>query len=166
MSKSNSGFTLIEVMIALAIMTIAFTSIFQIQSDSSKAIRQSKETNLVTMLLKNYMIDTEHEFEGRAFTEVSKEKVSKCQEPYEEYQCSRVIKEIKFPQLSFGQNSTDPEQAQSNQMIERVTKLITKFLTQAIREVTVTVAWGSKYEYKVSLSTYWVNLNQEFSINE
>lgn len=166
MLKNNSGFTLIEVMIALAIMTIAFTSIFQVQSDSINSIRQSKETNLVTMLLKNYTIQVEHEFEGRAFTEVQKEKGAKCQEPYEDYMCSRIIKEIKFPQLSFVQPSSDPSQGQENQMIEKVTKLITKFFTQSIREVTVTVAWGPKYEYKTSLSTYWVNLNQEFSINE
>lgn len=167
MLKNKSGFTLIEVMIALAIMTIAFTSIFTVQSQSINSIRQSRETNIITMLLKNYMIATEHEFEGRAFTEVTKEKAGKCQEPYTDYQCSRVIKEIKFPQLSFGQNSnSNPDQAQNNQMVEKVTKLITKFFTQAIREVTVTVSWGPKYENQVSLSTYWVNLNQEFSINE
>ena len=165
----NNGFTLIEVMIALAIMTVAFTSILMVQSSSIDGVRKSREIGIATMLLKNYMIETEQEFEGRSFTQVSKEKSGKCHEPHTDYICERVIKEVKFPQLSFGQSPSstqDPSQASSNQMVEKVSKLITKFFTQALREVTVTVSKGPKDDNKVSLSTYWVNLNQEFSINE
>jgi len=168
MLGNKSGFTLIEVLIAIAIMTVAFTSIFIVQSNSINAVRSAKNTNIVSMLIKNYMIETEQEFEGRAFTEVPKDKNKTCDEAFSDYKCSRVIKEIQFPQLSFGQQNNNPNNSSGGdaQMVEKIGKLITKFLSQAIREVTVTVTWGKKVEEKVSMTTYWVNLNQEFSINE
>lgn len=168
--RNANGFTLLEVLIAIAIMTMAFGSIFIVQSNSIESIRKAKETNLVTMLIKNLMIETEQEFEGRPFNEVVKEKKKPCQEPYQEYQCGRVIKEVKFPELSFGQdsNATDAESSEggANAIVQKISKLITKFLSQSIREVIVTVSWGPTGEHSVSMSTYWVNLNQEFSINE
>jgi hypothetical protein len=44
---------------------------------------------------------------------------------------------------------------------------MSSYLSKAIREVTVTITWqrGSGTQ-NFSVSTYWVNLNHEFSLSE
>jgi hypothetical protein len=48
-----------------------------------------------------------------------------------------------------------------------MTKLITKFLSQSIREVRLTLTWKQGAgESSFTLTTWWVDLNHEFSLSE
>ena len=46
-----------------------------------------------------------------------------------------------------------------------LTKMMTNYLSKAVREVTVTIFWkkGSG-EQSFTIATYWVNLNNEFKL--
>ena len=68
----ETGFTLLETMIASAIMLIAFSAILMIESSSINASLKSKRLNTVTMLAKTKMIETEMELEGKSFSEIQK----------------------------------------------------------------------------------------------
>lgn len=164
--KNNEGFTLLEVIIAMAIMVLAFAAILAVEQGSIKATTRAKQMNVVGMLAKNKMIETEYKMEGKKFEEVKKEEGGQFEDPFQDYRWKTVIKEITFPNLGSGGGGSSGSSATSGQAAEMVTRIITKFLSKAIREVTVTISWkqGSG-DQSFSLSTYWVDLNHEFSLS-
>lgn len=164
----TSGFTLLEVVIAMAIMALAFGAILAVEGSSINASARAKQMNIVAMLAKNQMIETEYKIEGKTFDEVKKEDQGTFEEPYQDFKWKTVVKELKFPNIGSGgagKGAASSAAGGSDQTAELVTKLMTNFLTKSIREVTVTILWkrGSG-EQTFSLATYWVDLNHAFEL--
>jgi prepilin-type N-terminal cleavage/methylation domain-containing protein len=165
--SDESGFTLLETMIAMAIMLVAFTSILIAQSSSINSSAKAKQMNIVAMLAKNLMVEAELAFEGKPFDEVKKEEEGSFPDPYAEYKWKREVKEIEFPTLNVGGGGKEGGGEGGDQNSELLTKLMTQFLSKAAREVTVTVTWPrGRGEQSFALTTYWVDLNHEFELNQ
>lgn len=162
-----SGFTLLETLIAMAIMVVAFASILAVESGSIRASEHAKQLNIVAMLAKNTMVDLEYKFEGKTFDEFKKEDSGTFDAPYENYQWKTEIKEIKFPNLNFGSSGGANKNEENGDTEEMLMKLITNFFNKAMREAVVTISWKrGTGEQSFTLSTYWVNLNNEFQLTE
>lgn len=162
-NRSEAGFTLLEVIIAMAIMVLALAAILSVESGSINASIRARQANIATMLARNAMIETEYKIEGKSFDEVKKEEGGNYDAPYQDYRWKTVVKEIEFPKLSFGSNAGGGGQ----DMIDLMAKLISNYLSKAIREVTVTIFWKKGGgEQSFSVTTYWVDLNHEFSFSE
>ncbi|MBI2606258.1 MAG: prepilin-type N-terminal cleavage/methylation domain-containing protein [Deltaproteobacteria bacterium] len=156
--KASKGFTLLEVMIAITIMTIAFAAILTSQSGAITLTTKTKELNMSAWLARNIMIDSEHLFEGKPFSELPKEESQAFPAPFERYKWTREIREIQLPEFSFSKGEEGVPEA-----VRILAKVVTKFLNGAIRELVVTVTWKrGEGEYKVQLSTYLVDLNAAF----
>ncbi|MGK5085945.1 type II secretion system protein, partial [Bdellovibrionota bacterium FG-2] len=95
----DAGFTLLEVMIAMAIMLIALASILAVESSSINATHRAKQLNIVAMLAKGRMIKLESEFEGKSFSEFRKEDGGTFVEPYQDYRWTYKVKELAFPNI-------------------------------------------------------------------
>lgn len=169
--RDSTGFTLFETMIAVAIMLVAFSAILLIESSSIATSIKSKRMNIVAMLAKNAMVDAEIEFQERTFNEVTKSASGTFDEPYRDFTWKREIKEIEFPNINFsaamaaveGEGADDP--GSKTRAVEILTKVLTNYLSKALREVTVTITWelaGGSQSF--SLTTYWADLNHEFSL--
>ncbi len=161
MKKSNkkSGFTLLEVMIAITIMVIAFAAILSSQSNSILLTMKTKELNIASWLAHNVMVESEHLYEGKPFEELPKEESEAFPSPFNKFKWKREIKEIKLPDITTfakeGEGIPEP--------IRILTQAITKFLNNAIREMTVKVSWErGKGVQNVEITTYLVDLNAEF----
>jgi prepilin-type N-terminal cleavage/methylation domain-containing protein len=174
-NAAEAGFTLLETIIAIAIMTISFASIILIQRNSIAAIERSREETVVTLLARNIMIDTDLLIEGKDFKEVKEEESGTFDRPFEQYKWKRKIKEIEFPQLNFagaagseeGATEGEGDASSTDASTETVTKLITQFLSKAVREITVTISYPrGTGTVDHSITTYWVDLNHEFSLTE
>lgn len=166
LGQDRSGFTLLEVIIAVTIMVMAFAAILSVESNSINATTRAREINIVTMLARGKMVELEYKVEGKTFEEVRSGEEGGFEAPYENFHWKTEIREIKFPNMDFGNGKGDKEDAGS-QYAEQLTKLVTKFFTKAIREMVVTISYkrgGGDMSYTVS--TYWVNLNQEFETSE
>ncbi len=166
--QQNQGFTLLEVILAMAILVVAFGSILTLESGSLNASLRAQQMNIVAMLAKNQMIETEYQLEGKKFDEIKKEESGNFEPPYDIYHWKTVIKEIEMPNLLNGvkqsslENSTDVGQ---NSVTEMIGKRMSEFLSKAIREVTITISWKRGLgEQNFSVSTYWVNLNHELNL--
>jgi prepilin-type N-terminal cleavage/methylation domain-containing protein len=172
MINNSQGFTLLETMIAMTIMLLAFASILMVQSSSMNTSAKAKQMNIVGMLAKNALLQTEVEMTGKRFSELQEETSEAFEEPFQDYTWVRTVKEIKFPNLSgllnAGKKEDQPadEQAGAAQMMDQMTKLMTNFISKAIREVTITIKWkrGSG-EQKYVVAMYWVDLNSEFQLS-
>jgi general secretion pathway protein I len=175
---SHGGFTLLEVVIAMAIMTIAFASILAVEGGSINASARAKQMNIVSMLAKNQMVETEFKIQGKKFEEVRKEESGQFPPPYEDYRWKSVIKEIKFPNLAPSASKTGSTSGSGTssgavgsggqtEMESTIAKTMTTYLSKSIREVTVSIIWNrSGKDQSYSLATYWVDLNHEFNPNE
>ncbi len=165
--RNQEGFTLLETIIAMAIMVLALSSILAVESGSINASVRTKQMNIVAMLAKAKMVSTEHAIEGKSFSEYKKEDGGPFEAPYQEYRWKTVIKEVEFPTLSAGGGGGEKGAEGGSEIIETITKLVTKFLSKAIREVNVTVFWKKgSFEQSFVLSTYWVDLNHEFELSQ
>jgi general secretion pathway protein I len=169
-ATNRDGFTLLEVVIAMTIMVLAFASILAVENNSIQATIRAKEMNIATMLARGKMIELEYEVEGKTFDEVRKENGGTFEAPYESYSWKTEIKEIKFPNMSFGGGGENKEGGgddQGNQYAEMLTKLITNYFTKAVREISVTISYKrGANPVAHTVSTYWVDLNHEFETSE
>ena len=167
--SAKQGFTLLEVLIALAIMTVMLTSIFLIQQSSIEATIRAQQMNTVAMLAKNLMIDTELAFQEKAFKDLKEEEKGQFPAPHEDYSWERKIKEIEFPNLGIGAGGGGGEEGSEggSPQTEMLSKLVSNFLSKSIREISVTISWrkGSGTQ-NYAVATYWVDLNHEFSLTE
>lgn len=175
LKNNKEGFTLLEVIIAMSIMAIAFAAILAVEGGAINASARAKLVNQMVLLARNQMVETEFEIEGKRFEEIEKEKSGNFEKPNETVRWKRTVKELKFPKLtgggggkkSEGAQDKDAESGGNSEMANMITKLITNFLSKALREVTVTVYWKrGKGEQSYSLTTYWVDLNHEFNFSE
>ncbi len=184
--KNAKGFTLLEVIIAMAIMVIAFASILAVEGGAINASARAKQLNTVAMLARNQMVDMEYKIEGKSFDELEKEESGKFEPPYEDYSWKRTVQELKFPNFSssFGSaggtsggaagqsndQSSGSSSGSSNTaggMQDLIVKQISSFLSKSIREITVTITWKrGKGEQNYSVGMYWVDLNNDFNFSE
>lgn len=196
--SDERGFTLLEVLIALAIMVICFASVLSVESGAINASARAKTMNIVQMLAKNKMIETEYLMQGQIFDSVKKEDGGTFADPYQDYRWTTTVKEIDFPNITGaissatggggpdatggaggagggganpaatggGANPAVPGADQpTTDIAQQVSRLVTQYLSQAVREVTITIYWkkGSG-EQHYSISTYWVDLAHDFQI--
>lgn len=168
--SDESGFTLLETMIAMAIMVVAFASIIMVESSSLDASYRAKQLNIVSMLAKNIMIDTELLIENKSFGEVKTEETGAFGDPYQEFSWKREVKEVEFPNLNpggGGEGDKSKDDSNDKDAGNTLSKLITQFLSKSIREVVVTVSYKKgPGEQKYQVAMYWVNLNNDFSLSQ
>ncbi len=156
---NKKGFTLIEVVIAMGIMAVALAGILVTQSNVIRIATKSKENTTVAMLLQRAMVEAEQEFQGQPFNEIKEEASGTFDPPFDTFRWSREIKEIKFPDL----NLSGSQEGKSNDIEKKIGTIVTKYMNDSLREVVVTISWEkAKGTQKVSASTYWINLNNEF----
>lgn len=163
--NNHSGFTLIEVMIAVGILAIGIGSILVAESNSLDVTLRAKRMTTVAMLAKNALIQAERDIEGKAFTEVKTEESAQFEAPYQEYKWERKIKEITFPDILDQSKAKKDEVSAVDEGTAFVVKKATGFLSKASREITITIKWiDKKEEQKFVVSQYWVDLNTEFKL--
>ncbi len=153
---SSAGFTLLEVMIAMGIMMVAFASILMVESSSINTASKAKQMNTVTMLAKNLMAETELEIRGKKFGEVKKEGSGTFSAPFENFSWKKEIKEVSLPVSALiPPSESEGEIVQVQEMGKQVAESISK----SIREVIITISYkkgSGTQDYTVS--TYWVDL--------
>ena len=171
--RSQDGFTLLEVMIAIGILAIGIGAILSAENNSLDVTLRAKRMTTVATLARNTLVEAEREVQGKTFDETKKEASGKFDPPFSEYSWERKIKEITFPNILNSQNGgaskTDQKEGAQgvDPNVERVVKIATNYLSKSTREISITIRWKDRgEEQKYNVSQYWVDLNHEFNMSE
>lgn len=170
---SSKGFTFIEVLIAMAIFTIAVLAAIDITSGSVRATRDARDISTATWLLQQKMVELETKLETDGVEKACEKKdTGKFGEPYETYTWESNCDEVDF-QLSetasklakaSGQDDED-KSAPENVILKMILKTASDYITQSIREVHVAVNWTSgKTKRSIDATTHFVRYDQKVSI--
>ncbi|MGB5812741.1 MAG: type II secretion system protein, partial [Polyangiales bacterium] len=112
----RSGFTLLEVIIAVAILGLALTAIFSSEVGASNVAQRAKRQNVATTLARCKMGEIEEIVSIEGIPLVDKEDSDNCCEhaPVDGYTCSWIIERVVLPDIGLdesedGDEGADPE---------------------------------------------------------
>ncbi len=114
------GFTLLEVMIAVAILGLALTAIFSSEVGASNVAQRAKRQHVATTLARCKMGEIEEVVAIEGLPLVEKADSDNCCEhaPVEGYECSWIIERIILPEL--GVDDSDDELDEKDQNNRRL----------------------------------------------
>ena len=135
--STKSGFTLLEVLVALAIMTMAMIALYSTQGGASRAMGRGRQIQIASFLAEKTMNEKLLEIEA----EIAKgslpdelEENGEYEGPFAEYRWSLQINKIELPlagQIEGDQESANQNQASGSQQT-MIAKTISKLLEESI----------------------------------
>ncbi len=161
--KSCPGFSLMEVVFALAILGILMGGILSFYSASQARLRQADRVTIATMVARNAIAETVLDLEKRVaegkFPESDEEKDEPCPEPYEAYECHVQIRKIELPMPPGGAGGGEGAAAGGAASGPMQLLMQQLKLDELVREVKVTVKWTVRgREQSVDVTTHMVKL--------
>ncbi|MGE0526052.1 MAG: type II secretion system protein [Bdellovibrionales bacterium] len=158
MKDSQRGFTLIEVLVALFILTGAILVIANAWSGNFMRIRKSNLLNNVSTLLERKMVEVEAKYKDKPLTEIPEQEGDDFGDQYPQYRWTMQSREMELPDLTpllVGQDGGADEN------LIAMIKQMSETLNKSIKEVKVTVFVKSRgREIEFSATQYFMDYQQ------
>jgi general secretion pathway protein I len=185
--EHQSGFTLLEVMIAMAILAVALTGLSLALARSVRASQHARLMTQATFLCRKLLVEQENDFITEGFKDdvaVKEEKGQFEDKAFQRYRWSRTTEKIRLPsaeqiqaaatkllqdkQTAAGQGSSaakPPTSGSSGNLTSGMGGLlgpVKEMLEQGIRRVTVRVLWDEPAlgEQKVEVVTFYTDMRR------
>jgi general secretion pathway protein I len=109
-SRLRSGFTLLEVMVAVAILALALTAIFASQAGSIKVAHRARKTTMAALLARCKMGEIEEQIFEEGFPALELSGEDGCCEDAEVdgFTCDWVVESVVLPEPGLGEDEEDP----------------------------------------------------------
>ncbi len=158
--KNQSGFTLIEVLIALLILAFSMTVLMESWGGSLRGIKKARTYSIVTMLLQRKVTEFELLNKDKTSDEIKEEEHGDFGKEYPEYSW-----EIKSQAFVFPNIFPMPKGGKENQLTDKIIKTMTEYFEKAIKEVNVTVIYKpGKKTLRYTVTTLFVDFNRELPL--
>lgn len=158
----KSGFTLIETLLAMGIISAAVVLLSSAWSGAFASIRKSKIHNDVSILLQRKVTEVELEYGGKPLTEIPEEREEDFGKEYPDYRWKMTSKQLELPDISASLTSRDEG---ANDMILTLFKQLFELINKSVKEVKVSVfVTDKKKEKEYSIVTYFVDYDQPLPI--
>ena len=150
------GFTLLEVMISVAILAISLLALFNLQSTSmmgaSRAQRIETATSLARMKMVEVLVDFEAGMSKGEFPDEKENSGTFEEENYPDFSWELKIKKVEIP--------APPSSDESGTVMTQIFKMVTDQLTEKTREIKLTVFWAEfdEKEEGIALTTHVVQM--------
>ncbi len=157
---NNQGFSLLEIIIALAIMATAFTVLLGNQAASFLSAERATMMTNATFLARQKMGEIEMEVDKdlakNKFPDEKIEKNGAFEEPFEEFRWKYTIDKVEIPVVEGGEG-------EQNVLVQSYMKQVIDQISKAVREVKLVIFWGDEdapYEEQpqISVTTHIVKL--------
>jgi prepilin-type N-terminal cleavage/methylation domain-containing protein len=145
--RRSTGFTLLEVMIAVAILAVSLLALFSLQSTSiigsARAQRISTATLLARQKMASLLIEIEEGMVKGEFPEEKEESGSFEEEKYPDYRWKLEIKKTEIPPPPTPEGGSD--------VMARIFSMVSEELSKATRQMKLTVSWVEFEEEEVGI---------------
>ena len=156
--RSSSGFSLLEVMIAVAILAISLLAIFNLQSTSLMGSARSQKISIATQLAREKMartlIDLDAGMVKGEFPDEKEDSGTFEEEKFPDYTWKVLVKKVEIPE--------PPAQEGTSDVMGQVFEMVSKQLSESSREVKLTVGWveeeSDEGETGIVLTTHIVKM--------
>lgn len=151
--KRSYAFTLLEVMVAIAILAMSMTAIIGLTGSSMMKSARAEKLAVATMLARQKMTEVEIELQkGMAKGEFPEDKSEdgKFDDPFEDYTWKFELKKVELPA---------PVTGEEGSVQDLVGKEMTREISKTVREVKLTVFWKERgQEQTLDVVTHLVKL--------
>jgi general secretion pathway protein I len=157
----KQGFTLLEVMIAIAILATSLILLVNSWSASTMRIRKTQNAFEISALLERKMTEIEIEYGGKSLEEIPDEKSGEF-EGVDNFSWKMASKKLEVPDIA---STLTAQDGGADQMMMTVVKQLTESISKSVKEVTVTVTYtGASKPIEHSVTTYFVDFNKEIPL--
>lgn len=165
--KDATGFSLIEVMIAMMIFAGAILVINNVWSGNALRIRKARMSNEVAYLLQEKITEMEIKYKNKRLTEIPDEDSGDFGNEHPNYAWRMEAKEFEMPDLT----SAIVSEEGADQTTITIVKTMTEFLSKSAKEIKVTVLVRNSRSkgrqnrpLSYSVTTLIVDYNQDLNI--
>lgn len=157
--KRNHGFSLVEVLVALAIIAGGIVIVSSTWSGNLTRLRGSTLRNNVAFLLERKMVEMETKYRNKPLEEIE-DQAGDFGPNYKQYRWTFKAQEFQMPDISA---ALIGREGGADEMLLNMIRQTQDYLSQSIKEgkVSVFVKAGNR-EVEYTLSTYFINYNKEF----
>jgi len=162
--RASSGFSLLEVMIAVAILAVSLMAIFNLQSTSLMGSARSQKISIATQLAREKMarilIDLDAGMVKGEFPDAKEDSGTFEEEKFPDYSWKLSVKKVEIPAPSASAGSSAQEG--SSDIMGKVFEMVSKQLSESSREVKLTIGWteeeSDEEETGIVLTTHIVKM--------
>jgi general secretion pathway protein I len=163
-SKINTGgFTLVEVLVAMAIMAGGIMILANAWSGNFARIKNARINNTMAALLERKMVETEIYYKDKQLTEIKDEDHGDFGATYPGYTWEMKSQDFEMPNMT---GALSAKEGGIDQTLLMIIQAVTDFIKQSVKEVSVTVVFKPKSgrEIKHTVTTYFVDYTKELPI--
>lgn len=169
----NSGFTFIEVMVAMLIFVMTIVTAITIVDGSVRATRDAREITVAAWLLQNVMTELEAKIETEGFEKgCEKKKGAKFQAPHDSYAWTSFCNEIDFnlPQaaarlMNTGGADSGDEVEKEDAIQKLILQLAGDYIGKSMRELHAEITWmQGKTKRQIAATTHVVRMDQPLTL--
>lgn len=164
--KQNSGFMLLEFLIAFAILTIILSSVYMAQSSTLMSANRTRSYMIATNLARNFISQTELKYEGQKFENLPKTESGDFPAPFNQYRWTREVSEVDFTAMTeiFLSQMKSDQNGGVKEEENTVAKLFEAYLKNSIRKLVLTIEWKEgEGSQKLAFTSLLVNYDAEFA---
>ena len=157
--RDARGFTLIEVLIAMIILSSGIVIIAVSWSGNFNRLQKARINNSLSFLLQRQMVETEAKYKDR-MSELEDGKSGEF-EDFPGYSWSMKAQPFEMPDLT---GALASREGGVDQMLVTMLRTISDYIKQAVKEVTITVVYKQNSSAKTiaaSATTYFIDYTKE-----
>lgn len=142
----EAGFTLLEFMIAFALLSVILAAVFITQTSSLASTGRARSVLVATNLARNFLNEREMRYEGVALDKLEAKQEGSFPAPHSAYKWKLEISEVDFSALSdlVSKSKTTENAANATEdstQADMLTKLFEDYLKKSVRRMTLTVQY-------------------------
>ena len=161
---TRKGFTLVEVLLAMIILSSALVLLTTSWGGSYARIRKTKIKTEVMALLQRRMVEVDLKYRGKSLDSIPEEPEEEdFGSEYPQYRSKVESKKFDFPDLTSVLTSKENG---ANQALIMIMKQLQEHLNKTVKEVKVSVYYKPEggHELVYSITTYFVDYDKEITV--
>ncbi len=151
--KKQSGFTLMETLIAMLILSGALVVLHSTWSGSLLAVKKSQGLQTVATLLQRKVVEVQAEMRGLKFNEIKESESGDFGEEYPGFSWGYTVQDFPAPDLRSAVGGASGDGQQIDDFTGTILSKFSEHLEKSVKELRITVFWqqGEKtLEYSIT----------------